>query len=50
MHQIRFVFDPDSARKGDLLATSCIAVMLLTLLGTVCYEGWRRLRKVRSEE
>ena len=49
-HQIRFVFDPDSARKGDLLATSCIAVMLLTLLGTVCYEGWRRFRKVRSEE
>jgi len=41
-HQIRFVFDPDSAKKGDILATSCIGIMFLVLIGTIAFEIYRR--------
>ena len=37
-HQLVLRFEPDAVRKGDLLSLTCLALMLLTLLG-VC--GWK---------
>ena len=34
-HHIRFVFDPDSVRKGDRIATACVVLMYLFILGAI---------------
>ena len=34
-HHITFLFDPDSVRKGDNIATICIIVMYLTILAAI---------------
>ena len=44
-HQVRFVFDPDSVRKGDILSTACVAVMYLAILGIVAGAIVTRVRK-----
>jgi len=31
-HRIHFIFDPDSVRKGDAIATVCIVIMYLVIL------------------
>lgn len=37
-HVIRFVFDPDSVKKGDVISVICIAIMFLFILySIVCY-------------
>ena len=41
-HKIVMVFDPDSVRKGDAVAISCIAILFLTMLGTIGYYIYRR--------
>ena len=34
-HQVRFLFDPDSVRKGDTLSTICVVVMYLAILAII---------------
>ena len=34
-HHITFLFDPDSVRKGDRIATICIVIMYLTILAAI---------------
>ena len=36
-HKIVMVFDPDSVRKGNYIAFSCIAILILTILGSLGY-------------
>ena len=35
VHNIHFIFDPDSVRKGDAIATACILLMYLLSLGII---------------
>lgn len=47
-HNIHFVFDPDSVRKGNVVSTVCIVIMyLLTLAAIAC--GVLRLIRKRKE-
>ena len=39
-HTIVMIFDPDSVRKGDAVAISCIIILLLTILGTIGYYAY----------
>jgi hypothetical protein len=41
-HKIIMVFDPDNVRKGDGIAISCIAILCLTMLGTIGYYIYRQ--------
>lgn len=34
-HQICFVFDPDSIRKGNIIAVCCLAIILMTLIAAI---------------
>ena len=46
-HHITFLFDPDSVRKGDRIATICIVIMYLLLAGALitgglnCYKHYK---------
>lgn len=44
-HTIVMVFDPDSVRKGDIVALSCIAILCLTVLGAIGYYVYRRKKE-----
>ena len=44
-HHITFVFDPDSVRKGDAIATVCIAVMYLFILAVIAVAVLRLIKK-----
>lgn len=41
-HKIVMVFDPDSVRKGDVVAITCVIILFLTILGTIGYYVYRR--------
>ena len=45
-HTISFVFDPDSVRKGDAIATACILLMYALTLAIIIFGiiRWRRSR------
>ncbi len=43
-HEVHFIFDPDSIKKGDLLASICIAIMFLTAIAAVIFS----IRKCRK--
>ena len=45
-HHVSFVFDPDSVRKGDAIATVCIVLLYLLIFGAVVF-GVTRLRRAR---
>ncbi|MBR6883177.1 MAG: YfhO family protein, partial [Bacteroidales bacterium] len=47
-HHITFLFDPDSVRKGDAIATTCVVLMYLLILAIA---GWGvyRSRKKRKD-
>lgn len=45
-HHVSFVFDPDSVRKGDAIATVCIVLLYLMIFGAVVF-GVTRLRRAR---
>ena len=44
-HHIRFVFDPDSVRKGDTIAIIFCILMYLVTLGIVAGALWKRFKK-----
>ena len=46
-HDIVMFFAPDSIRKGNILALSCFAVFLLSLIGSI---GYYYFRKKKDEE
>jgi len=46
-HHITFVFDPDSVRKGDILASVCILLMYAFILAAA---GWGIYRYVRQRK
>ena len=46
-HQITFIFDPDSVRKGDTIALTCIIAMYLLILAAIA-TGCIRLSRNKS--
>ena len=40
-HHITFLFDPDSVRKGDAIATVCVILMYLFILAAIGLGLWR---------
>jgi hypothetical protein len=44
-HHIRFIFDPDSVRKGDTIAIIFCILMYLITLGIIAGALWKRFRK-----
>ena len=36
-HKIVMVFEPESVKKGDMIAVTCIAILILTILGSCAY-------------
>lgn len=47
-HKIVMVFDPDSVRKGDIVAISCIAILCITMIGTIGYYIYRRKKETAA--
>ena len=47
-HHITFIFDPDSVRKGDRIATVCVVVMYLLILAAAAW-GITSLSKRRKD-
>jgi len=47
-HHITFLFDPDSVRKGDNIATVCIIVMYLTILAAIAVGCMTLARKKQN--
>lgn len=41
-HKIVMVFEPESVKKGDMIAVSCIAILVLTILGSIGYYYFRK--------
>ena len=48
-HHIRFVFDPDSVRKGDTLATVCVVILYLLMLAAIGLGVSHSLRQRKNE-
>ena len=46
-HHITFLFDPDSVRKGDAIATVCVILMYLVILGLA---GWGLYRCFKTRK
>lgn len=44
-HTIIMAFEPDSVRKGDIVAITCIIILLLTILGSLGYYIYTRKKK-----
>ena len=44
-HNIHFVFDPDSVRKGDTIAIICIVIMYLTIAGIIGFGIFKMMKK-----
>ena len=44
-HHISFIFDPDSVRKGDTVATVCVVLMYLLIISAAI---WGIIRKSRA--
>ena len=47
-HNIHFIFDPDSVRKGNTLATVCIILMYLLTTAGIGWGVYRVIKKKRS--
>lgn len=47
-HKIHFEFDPDSVRKGDAIATICIVLMYLFIIGTVAVSVYRSVKRRKT--
>lgn len=41
-HKIVMVFEPDSVKKGDAIAFTCIAILIMTILGSLGYVIYKR--------
>ena len=46
-HHITFIFDPDSVRKGDRIATICVVLMYLLILYAA---GWGLYRYFKNRK
>lgn len=46
-HHITFIFDPDSVRKGDRIATICVVLMYLLILSAA---GWGLYRHFKTRK
>ena len=46
-HHVSFVFDPDSVRKGDRIATVCVFLMYLLILAAI---GWGVYRCIHTRD
>lgn len=44
-HHITFLFDPDSVRKGDAIATTCVVLMYLLILAIIGWGVYRSIKK-----
>ena len=44
-HHITFLFDPDSVRKGDAIATACVVLMYLAILAIIAVDVVGRIRQ-----
>ena len=44
-HTIVMVFEPDSVRKGDRIAITCIIILFLTIIGSIGYYIYTRKKK-----
>ncbi|MBQ9475395.1 MAG: hypothetical protein IJU69_03975, partial [Bacteroidales bacterium] len=44
-HDITFVFDPDSVKKGDAIALACVILMYLIVLGLAGTAVYKRLKR-----
>ena len=44
-HHITFLFDPDSVRKGDAIATTCVVLMYLLILAIAGWGVYRSSKK-----
>ena len=44
-HQIRFIFDPDSVRKGDTISVICVLLMYALTLGIIIAAALPRFRR-----
>ena len=52
-HRIRFIFDPESVRKGDTLSIICISLMyaiIAALAATGLYKLFRRKKSIASSQ
>lgn len=47
-HNIHFIFDPDSVRKGDTIAVICIIIMYLACLGIIGYGIFKCIRRRKN--
>lgn len=47
-HHIQFVFDPDSVRKGDRMATICVVIMYLLTLAAMAYGFCKSFGKLKN--
>ena len=47
-HHITFLFDPDSIRKGDRIATACVILMYLLILSAIGLGIYRHVRPHRE--
>ena len=47
-HHIQFVFDPDSVRKGDRMATICVVIMYLLTLAAMAYGLCKSFGKLKN--
>ncbi|MCR5709022.1 MAG: hypothetical protein K6G79_00920 [Bacteroidales bacterium] len=47
-HHITFIFDPDSVRKGDRLATACILLMYVSILSLIVLAIIRKKREKKN--
>lgn len=48
-HNIHFTFDPDSIRKGNVIATVCIVIMYAFMLGAIVFGIMSFARKKKEE-
>ena len=46
-HHITFLFDPDSVRKGDTIATICVVLMYLLILAAI---GWSIYGNIKTRK
>lgn len=44
-HEISFVFDPDSVKKGDSIALACVILMYIIVLGIAGTAVYKRLKR-----
>ncbi len=47
-HKIVMVFEPESVRKGNMVAITCIVILVLTILGSIGYYCFRKKKDEKA--